>query len=126
MPAQQPDGDLLVGYDTVHAFLVRLGMPEHVDLYYLRRTRRWPIGNTGGRCTGGGKLIASKRQLTEYVNEITSGSPLGRNLLASKLRIGRLSAWQNWIFNRPNASGPDSALCRFGTGQRAVFDRKRV
>jgi hypothetical protein len=89
MPAQQPDGDLLVGYDTVHAFLVRLGMPEHVDLYYLRRTRRWPIGNTGGRCTGGGKLIASKRQLTEYVNEITSGSPLGRNLLASKLRIGR-------------------------------------
>jgi benzoyl-CoA-dihydrodiol lyase len=40
--------------------------------------------------------------------------------------FGRLSAWQNWIFNRPNASGPDGALGRFGTGQRAVFDRKRV
>ncbi len=40
--------------------------------------------------------------------------------------FGRLSAWQNWIFNRPNASGPDGALRRFGTGQRAVFDRKRV
>jgi benzoyl-CoA-dihydrodiol lyase len=40
--------------------------------------------------------------------------------------FGRLSAWQNWIFNRPNAAGPDGALCRFGTGQRAVFDRKRV
>jgi benzoyl-CoA-dihydrodiol lyase len=40
--------------------------------------------------------------------------------------FGRLSAWQNWIFNRPNAAGPDGALRRFGTGQRAVFDRKRV
>jgi benzoyl-CoA-dihydrodiol lyase len=40
--------------------------------------------------------------------------------------FGRLTAWQNWIFNRPNASGPDGALRRFGTGQRAVFDRKRV
>jgi benzoyl-CoA-dihydrodiol lyase len=40
--------------------------------------------------------------------------------------VGRLTAWQNWIFNRPNASGPDGALRRFGTGQRAAFDRKRV
>ncbi|HKS99099.1 MAG TPA: 2,3-epoxybenzoyl-CoA dihydrolase [Rugosimonospora sp.] len=40
--------------------------------------------------------------------------------------FGRLSAWQNWIFHRPNASGPDGALRRFGTGQRAEFDRKRV
>jgi benzoyl-CoA-dihydrodiol lyase len=40
--------------------------------------------------------------------------------------FGRLTAWQNWIFNRPNASGPDGALRRFGTGQRAQFDRKRV
>ena len=40
--------------------------------------------------------------------------------------FGRLSAWQNWIFNRPNASGPDGALRRYGTGQRASFDRKRV
>jgi benzoyl-CoA-dihydrodiol lyase len=40
--------------------------------------------------------------------------------------FGRLAAWQNWIFHRPNASGPDGALRRFGTGQRADFDRKRV
>ncbi|MEJ7702808.1 MAG: benzoyl-CoA 2,3-epoxidase subunit BoxB [Geodermatophilaceae bacterium] len=33
--------------------------------------------------------------------------------------FGRLTAWQNWIFNRPNASGADGALRRFGTGQRA-------
>ena len=40
--------------------------------------------------------------------------------------FARLSAWQNWIFYRPNASGPEGALRRFGTGQRAEFDRKRV
>jgi benzoyl-CoA-dihydrodiol lyase len=40
--------------------------------------------------------------------------------------FGRLTAWQNWIFYRPNASGPDGALGKFGTGQRADFDRKRV
>jgi benzoyl-CoA-dihydrodiol lyase len=49
----------------------------------------------------------------------------GPETLETKI-FGRLSAWQNWIFNRPNASGPDGALRRFGTGVRADFDRKRV
>jgi benzoyl-CoA-dihydrodiol lyase len=40
--------------------------------------------------------------------------------------FGRLSAWQNWIFQRPNAVGPDGALRRFGTGARPSFDRARV
>ncbi len=40
--------------------------------------------------------------------------------------FGRLTAWQNWIFVRPNASGPDGALRRYGTGRRADFDRRRV
>jgi benzoyl-CoA-dihydrodiol lyase len=40
--------------------------------------------------------------------------------------FGRLTAWQNWIFYRPNASGPDGALRKFGTGRRADFDRERV
>jgi benzoyl-CoA-dihydrodiol lyase len=40
--------------------------------------------------------------------------------------FGRLTAWQNWIFTRPNASGPDGALRKYGTGQRASFDRERV
>jgi benzoyl-CoA-dihydrodiol lyase len=40
--------------------------------------------------------------------------------------FGRLTAWQNWIFYRPNASGPDGALRAYGTGRRAGFDRKRV
>ncbi|MHC1561339.1 2,3-epoxybenzoyl-CoA dihydrolase [Actinomycetospora sp. C-140] len=40
--------------------------------------------------------------------------------------FGRLTAWQNWIFVRPNASGPDGALRKYGTGRKADFDRKRV
>ena len=40
--------------------------------------------------------------------------------------FGRLTAWQNWIFIRPNASGPDGALRRFGSGTRADFDTSRV
>ena len=40
--------------------------------------------------------------------------------------FGRLSTWQNWVFSRPNATGAEGALPRYGTGQRAVFDRRRV
>lgn len=40
--------------------------------------------------------------------------------------FGRLTAWQNWIFNRPNAVGPDGALQRYGTGVRGDFNMERV
>jgi benzoyl-CoA-dihydrodiol lyase len=40
--------------------------------------------------------------------------------------FARLSAWQNWIFQRPNAVGDRGALQVYGTGQRAEFDRRRV
>jgi benzoyl-CoA-dihydrodiol lyase len=49
----------------------------------------------------------------------------GPETLETKI-FGRLTAWQNWIFYRPNASGPEGALRKYGTGQRADFDRKRV
>jgi benzoyl-CoA-dihydrodiol lyase len=40
--------------------------------------------------------------------------------------FARLSAWQNWIFQRANAVGDRGALQVYGTGQRAEFDRRRV
>ena len=40
--------------------------------------------------------------------------------------FGRLTAWQNWIFNRPNATGPEGALQRYGTGQRGEYHMERV
>ena len=49
----------------------------------------------------------------------------GPETLESKI-FGRLSAWQNWIFQRPNAVGDEGALKLYGTGRRAQYDRKRV
>jgi benzoyl-CoA-dihydrodiol lyase len=49
----------------------------------------------------------------------------GPETLESKI-FARLSAWQNWIFQRPNAVGPKGALHVYGTGQRGEFDRRRV
>ena len=40
--------------------------------------------------------------------------------------FARLSAWQNWIFQRPNAVGAEGALRRFGSGSRPAYDRRRV
>ncbi len=40
--------------------------------------------------------------------------------------FGRLSAWQNWIFNRPNAVGEHGALKIFGSGKKAQFNRDRI
>ena len=40
--------------------------------------------------------------------------------------FGRLTAWQNWVFSRPNASGEMGALRRYGTGLRPDYDQRRV
>ncbi|MGI8927803.1 MAG: 2,3-epoxybenzoyl-CoA dihydrolase [Tepidiformaceae bacterium] len=40
--------------------------------------------------------------------------------------FARLTAWQNWIFQRPNATGPEGSLRRYGSGQKAQFDTRRV
>jgi benzoyl-CoA-dihydrodiol lyase len=40
--------------------------------------------------------------------------------------FARLSAWQNWIFQRPNATGPEGALKLYGTGKQSKYDRKRA
>jgi benzoyl-CoA-dihydrodiol lyase len=49
----------------------------------------------------------------------------GAETLETKI-FGRLSAWQNWIFNRPNAVGEKGALKLFGTGSKAAFNWERV
>jgi benzoyl-CoA-dihydrodiol lyase len=40
--------------------------------------------------------------------------------------FGRLTAWQNWVFNRPNAVGEQGALKVYGTGSKAKFNWERV
>jgi benzoyl-CoA-dihydrodiol lyase len=50
---------------------------------------------------------------------------VGPETMETKI-FARLTAWQNWVFQRPNAVGADGALRRFGTGSRPTFDRNRV
>jgi benzoyl-CoA-dihydrodiol lyase len=49
----------------------------------------------------------------------------GPETMATRI-FGRLSAWQNWVFSRPNATGDEGALKRFGTGARPRFNWERV
>ena len=49
----------------------------------------------------------------------------GAETMETKI-FGRLSAWQNWIFQRPSAVGAAGALNLYGTGKRPSYDRKRV
>ncbi len=49
----------------------------------------------------------------------------GPETIESKI-FARLSAWQNWIFQRPNATGSQGALLRYGTGAQPSFDRERT
>ncbi len=49
----------------------------------------------------------------------------GPETLETKI-FGRLSAWQNWIFQRPNTVGPEGALKLYGSGVQPTFDRNRV
>jgi benzoyl-CoA-dihydrodiol lyase len=76
-------------------------------------------------------------EIRVFLEERSSFSPDGLTGLEANLRFGgpetmetkifaRLTAWQNWIFQRPNAVGEEGALRKYGTGQKAVFDTKRV
>ena len=49
----------------------------------------------------------------------------GPETMESKI-FGRLSAWQNWIFQRPNAVGKDGALALYGSGRRSNYDTRRT
>ena len=46
--------------------------------------------------------------------------------MVASVIFGRLTAWQNWIFNRPNAVGERGALKVYGTGEKVSFDQNRV
>jgi len=76
-------------------------------------------------------------EIRVFLEERASFSPDGLTGLEANLRFGgpetmeskifaRLTAWQNWIFQRPNAVGEEGALKRYGTGHKPTFDTRRV
>jgi benzoyl-CoA-dihydrodiol lyase len=76
-------------------------------------------------------------EIRVFFEERTSFSPDGLTGMEANLRFvgpetmeskifSWLTAWQNWIFQRPNAVGEEGALRRYGTGQKAQFDMTRI
>ena len=116
-----------------------LGEPENLDL------ARKQIGNkiAGNLAQSLGLVTASyddidwQDEVRIFLEERCSFSADAMTGLEANLRFagpetmetrifGRLTAWQNWIFQRPNAVGDDGALKRYGSGRKASFDKQRV
>ncbi|WP_084703871.1 2,3-epoxybenzoyl-CoA dihydrolase [Phaeacidiphilus oryzae] len=117
-----------------------LGDPAHVEALrseYLGR----PLGPAEARALG---LVTDAPDDLDWADEIrlvlearAALSPDALTAMEANLRFagpettetkifGRLTAWQNWIFTRPNASGPDGALRSYGSGHRPGYRRKRT
>ncbi len=116
-----------------------LGTPEAVE------TARQRVGETLlaedadalGLVTFALDDIDWEDEVRVFLEERASFSPDAMTGMEANLRFagpetmetrifGRLTAWQNWIFQRPNAVGEKGALRRYGSGQRGEYDRRRV
>jgi benzoyl-CoA-dihydrodiol lyase len=116
-----------------------LGEPESVDR--ARESVATPLRASTAEQLG---LVTFSLDEVDYADEVrvfleerASFSPDALTGMEANLRWGgpetmeskifaRLTAWQNWIFQRPNAVGPEGALRSYGTGRRPVFDDARV
>ncbi len=117
-------------------FLAEPGKPAELEKEIGRQFEA-DEAETAGLVTYGLDDIDWADEMRVFMEERTSFSPDALTGLEANLRFAgpetmeskifaRLTAWQNWIFQRPNAVGPDGALSRFGTGERPVYDMRRV
>lgn len=116
-----------------------LGEPQSLD------AARATIGTAqdAGACEGLGLVTAAydeidwEDEVRIFLEERASFSADALTGMEANLRFagpetmetkifGRLTAWQNWIFQRPNAAGAEGALKRYGTGLKASFDPGRI
>lgn len=116
-----------------------LGMPDHVDgaKAKIGEALMADDAETLGLVTMILDDIDWEDEVRIFMEERASFSPDAMTGMEANLRFagpetmetrifGRLTAWQNWIFNRPNAVGPDGALQRYGTGVRGDYAMERV
>lgn len=116
-----------------------LGEPGHVDA--LRALTGEPMEAEAADENGLVTMILDdidwEDEVRIFLEERASFSPDAMTGMEANLRFagpetmetrifGRLTAWQNWIFNRPNAVGEEGALQRYGTGLRGKYDMERV
>jgi benzoyl-CoA-dihydrodiol lyase len=116
-----------------------LGEPEHVDELKgkIGEALEAEEADEQGLVTMILDDIDWEDEVRIFMEERASFSPDAMTGMEANLRFagpetmetrifGRLTAWQNWIFNRPNAVGADGALQRYGTGVRGDYNMERV
>ncbi len=116
-----------------------LGSPDHVEelAASTNEALEAEAADEMGLVTFAYDDIDWEDEIRIFLEERTSFSPDAMTGMEANLRFpgpetmetrifGRLTAWQNWIFQRPNAVGETGALQRYGTGVRGAYDMKRV
>jgi len=116
-----------------------LGKPEQVDELMAQRDQPLEAEKASafGLVTFALDDIDWDDEIRVFLEERASFSPDAMTAMEANLRFpgpetmetrifGRLTAWQNWIFQRPNAVGETGALQRYGTGIRGAYDMRRV
>ena len=116
-----------------------LGEPESIERARLKTGEPIPAAaaSSAGLITFAPDDIDWEEEIRMALEERASFSPDSLTGLEANLRFagpetletkifGRLSAWQNWIFQRPNAVSEDGALRLYGTGKRPNYDPRRV
>ncbi|MFV0514439.1 MAG: 2,3-epoxybenzoyl-CoA dihydrolase [Jhaorihella sp.] len=132
-------GPYPMGNDLTRLQTRFLGTPEAVDAASDRRDE--PLDADAaeelGLVTYAYDDIDWEDEVRIFLEERASFSPDAMTGMEANLRFagpetmetrifGRLTAWQNWIFQRPNAVGPDGALQRYGSGIRGDYNMERV
>ncbi|MEE2886938.1 MAG: 2,3-epoxybenzoyl-CoA dihydrolase [Planctomycetota bacterium] len=142
-PVEMAIGALSDGYLTMSNGLTRLqsrflANPEHAAKLAKEMPRvEAPDAEELGLVTVLGDEFDFEDDTRIAIEERASLSPDALTGMEASLRFagpetcdskifGRLSAWQNWIFIRPNATGPEGALTRYGQPEQANFDWRRT
>jgi len=132
-------GTYPMGNDLTRLQTRFLGEPDLVDQSHTRIGEALEAENseTLGLVTYAFDDIDWEDEIRVFLEERASFSPDAMTGMEANLRFagpetmetrifGRLTAWQNWIFQRPNAVGPEGALQRYGTGVRGKYNMERV
>lgn len=132
-------GSYPMGNDLTRLQTRFLGTPEQVGTLEasIGETLEADAAEEQGLVTYAYDDIDWEDEVRLFMEERASFSPDAMTGMEANLRFagpetmetrifGRLTAWQNWIFQRPNAVGPEGALQRYGTGVRAKYDTERV
>jgi len=132
-------GPLPMGNDITRLQTRFLAEPGHLDRLQAQigEALDAEAANEAGLITFAFDDIDWEDEIRIFLEERASFSPDAMTGMEANLRFagpetmetrifGRLTAWQNWIFNRPNATGKDGALQRYGSGVRGDYNMQRV